>query len=324
MNFMTGKEKVDNNSKLKIITNINFSKIKANLVKDKFLYIMLVPFALWYIIFLYKPMYGLVIAFKDYSLFKGIYGSEWVGFENFIEFFNSPYFLRNLRNTILLNVYSLIFAFPAPIILAILLNEVKKKIFKKTVQTITYLPHFISVVVVAGIVTNFLAPTTGLVNIIIEKLGGESIYFLTKPKFFRTIFISMNIWKETGFAAIIYLAALSGVNPNLYEAAVIAGANKWQQIKYVTIPSILPTIIIMFILKLGKLLKVGFERIILLYQPSTYETADVISTYVYRAGIQQGNYDLAAAAGLFNAVGALLLVYFANMLSKKVSETSLW
>lgn len=299
-------------------------KLYRQLIKDRYLYILLLPMVLWYIIFLYRPMYGLQIAFKDYSIFKGIENSPWVGLENFKNFFQSHYFLRNLKNTLLINIYSLILGFPIPIILALMINEVKNRFFKQTVQTFTYLPHFISVVVVAGIVTNVLSPSHGVFNLIIEKFGGDKIYFLTEAKYFRTIFISMNLWKEAGFQSIVYLAALSGVNPQLYEAAVVDGANKWQQLCHVTIPGIMPTIIIMLIIRIGNLLEVGYESIILLYQPSTYKTADVLSTYVYRTGLETAQYDLAAAVGLFNAVVAFVLVIGANRLSKKFTETGLW
>lgn len=297
---------------------------KKNIVRNKLLYLMLIPFILWYIVFVYAPMYGLQIAFKEFSLFKGIMGSPWSGFENFATYFNSPYFFRTIKNTILISVYSLFFSFPAPIVLALLLNEVKNAVFKKTVQSMTYLPHFISVVVIAGIVTNFLAPENGLINIGLDKLGFEKQYFLVKAEYFRQIFISMHIWKEVGFGSIIYIAALSGINTELYEAAVIDGANKWKRIWHVTIPGILPTIMIMLILRIGDLLSVGYEAIILLYQPATYETSDVISTYVFRTGLQEGRYHIAAAIDLFNSVISLVLVVIANQLSKKYTESGLW
>lgn len=303
---------------------LNFKKKIKEIKNDKWLYILLIPFLAYYVVFLYRPMYGLQIAFKDYSLFKGINGSPWIGLENFRTFFKGPYFFRTLKNTLLLNVYSLIWSFPMPIILALLLNEVKNLRFRKTVQTVSYLPHFVSIVVITGIVTTFLSPSSGIINIIIEKFGGKRIYFLTKPEYFRTIYITMNIWKEAGFSSIIYFAALSGVDPQLYDAAVVDGANKWRQIWNVTIPGIAPTIIIMLIMRLGNLLNTGYESIILLYQPSTYETADVISTYVYRAGLQEGNYKLATAVDIFNSVVALFLTWVANKISQKVSETSLW
>lgn len=305
--------------------NKNTKGIIDKIKRDKYLYLLLLPSVIWYLLFHYKPIYGLVIAFQDFSLFKGILGSEWIGFENFETFFHSAYFLRNLRNTFLINIYSLIFSFPIPIILALLFNEVKNLKFRKGVQTIMYLPHFISTVIVVGIVTNFLSPESGIINLILNKFGFEKIYFLTRPEWFRKIYISMGIWKSAGFNSIIYLAALAGVNPQLYEAAVIDGASKWRQMLHVTLPGIMPTIIIMLILRIGNLLNVGFESIILLYQPVTYETADVISTYVYRTGIQQdNNYGLAAAAGLFNSVVSFVLVVSANKFSRKFSETSLW
>lgn len=295
-----------------------------NLKRDKYLYLMLIPFLAWYIIFMYKPMIGLQIAFKDYSLFKGISESPWVGWKHFKVYFDSPYFFRTLKNTVLISFYSLLFAFPAPIILALLLNEVKNAFFKRTVQTLTYLPHFISIVIVAGIVTNFLSPSNGLLNIILEQLGFEKLYFLIVPEYFRTILISMNIWKTVGFSAIIYIAALSSINPELYEAATIDGANKLKRTWHITLPGILPTIMILLILELGNLLDVGYEAIILLYQPVTYETADVISTYVYRSGIVEGRYDMSTAVGLFNSVVGLILVILANRISKKMTGNGIW
>lgn len=298
--------------------------IKKTLKKDWMLYLLLLPMVVWYLLFLYKPMYGLQIAFKNFSLFRGIEGSDWVGLANFKEFIGSPYFWRNLKNTFLISFYSLIIGFPIPIILALMFNELRHAGFKKFVQTVTYLPHFISIVVVAGIVTNFLAPSSGVINVILDKMGFDKIYFLTRPEWFRTIFIGSNIWKEAGFGSIVYLAALSGINPSLYEASRIDGANRWQQIRHITLPGILPTIVIMLVIRIGKLLEVGYEMIILLYQPSTYETADVLSTYIYRVGIQGARYDMATAVGLFNAVIAFTLVFTANKISRKLTETSLW
>lgn len=293
--------------------------------RDKVLYVLLIPFLLWYVIFIFKPMYGLQIAFKDFSVFRGIEASRWVGLEHFRVFFESPYFARVLKNTVILSVYSLAFAFPIPIVLAILLNEVRHTLYRRAVQTLTYLPHFISVVIVAGIVTNFLAPTSGLVNLLLERFGGEKIYFLTIPDYFRTIFVlTFDIWKEAGFSSIVYLAALAGINPQLYEAAVMDGANKFRQIRHITLPGLLPTIMILLILKIGSMMDVSYEAIILLYQPVTYETADVISTYVYRAGLQEGRYDLATAVGVFNAAIAFALVIGANKLSKRLTDTGLW
>ena len=299
-------------------------RILRNVKRDRFLYLIIIPFVAWYLVFQYYPMLGLQMAFKKYSIYLGMSGSPWVGFDNFVSFFQGPYFLRTLKNTVLISLYSLIFSFPAPIILALLLNEVKHMVFKRTVQTLTYLPHFISIVIVAGFVTNFLSPTNGIINLLLAKLGFEKLYFLVIPEYFRTIFISMNIWREVGFGSIIYIAALSAINPELHEAAIIDGANKWKRVLHVTLPGIIPTIMIMLILKIGSLLDVGYEAIILLYQPSTYEVSDVISTYVYRTGLQDGRYDLGTAVGLFNSVVGLVLVVCANKLSKKYTESGLW
>lgn len=307
-----------------IIERKNYKKIISDVIRDRQLYLLLVPFLLFYLIFEYKPMYGLQIAFKDYSLYKGIEASEWVGLKHFINFFQGEYFLRLLKNTFMINVYAIVFGFPVPIILALLFNEIRNVKYKSFLQTLTYLPHFVSAVVVAGMVVNFLAPSNGLINLIIERLGGEKVYFLIKPKYFRGIYTIMNIWKESGFGAIIYIAALTGINTELYEAASIDGANKWKQTLHVTIPGILPTIMIMLILKISRILNVGFETIILLYQPATYETSDVISTFVYRMGLKDAQYDLATAVGVFNALVALILVSISNKISKKITEVGIW
>ena len=296
----------------------------TNLKRDKYLYLLLAPMIIWTFLFKYKPLYALQIAFKDYNLYRGIEASEWVGLEHFIDFFTGPYFIRTLTNTFVLNLVILCIGFPVPIVLALLINEVRSKGFKKWIQTTTYLPHFISAVVIAGIVINFLSPSTGIVNIMMDKIGLEKIYFLIKPEYFRSIFVSMNIWQEAGFNSIVFLAALSSIDVQLYEAARIDGANKWKQIVHVTIPGILPTIMIMLIIRIGNLLNLSFEKIILLYNPSTYETADVLSTYVYRTGLVNAQYDLGAAVGLFEAIVAFVLVYGANRLSKRLTQNSLW
>ena len=300
------------------------AKAAACLKRDYQLYLILIPFLVYLAMFVYKPMYGLQIAFKDYSLFKGIGGSPWNGLENFKGFFTGPYFWSTFRNTLIISVYSLVFSFPFQIVLAILFNELPFRRLKTVTQTFSYLPHFISAVVIAGMVTNFLSPSYGLVNLIIEKLGGEKKYFLTRPEYFRGIYTVMGIWTEAGFGSIIYLAALSGIDVQLYEAARIDGAGKWKQIWNVTLPGLRPTIVIMLLTNLGNILNVGYETIILLYQPVTYETADVISTYVYRLGLINGDYATATAAGFFNSVAALILTVTANRISRKISEISLW
>ena len=299
-------------------------RIVDHLKREWQIYVLLAPTIIWLILFLYKPMYGLQIAFKDYSLFRGIEGSPWVGFEHFYTLFQNDQFLRAIRNTVIISFYSLLFGFPVPIILALMFNEILNKRFKKTAQTIVYLPHFISSVIIAGIVITTFSPSAGIVNTFLEAIGGESIYFLTRPEWFRPIFVGTTIWQEAGFQSIVYLAAIAGVSPTLYESAVVDGASRFQMMWKITLPSILPTILIMLIIRIGNILEVSFEMIILLYQPATYETADVVNTFIYRQGIQGGQYDLAAAAGLFNAVVAFFLVITANTISKRYSRTSLW
>jgi len=287
-------------------------------------YAMLLPTIIWFLVFLYKPMYGLQIAFKDYSIFRGVAGSPWVGLEHFQTLFTNDQFLRAVGNTIKISALNLIFGFPAPIILALMFNEVLHASYKRTAQTIVYLPHFISSVIIAGIVITAFSPTVGIVNTIMGWFGLDPIYFLTRPEWFRPIFVGAGIWQEAGFGSIIFLAAIAGVSPSLYESAVVDGANRWQMMWKITIPSILPTILIMLIIRIGNVMEVSFELVILLYQPATYETADVVNTWIYRQGLQSGQYDLAAAGGLFNAVVAFVLVMTANTLSRRFSRTSLW
>ena len=288
------------------------------------LYVMLAPTIIWFIVFLYKPMYGLQIAFKDYSIFRGVAGSPWIGFEHFQNLFSNDQFLRAVGNTIKLSALNLLFGFPAPIILALMFNEILNATYKRTAQTIVYLPHFISSVIIAGIVITAFSPTAGIVNTVLGWFGMDSIYFLTRPEWFRPIFIGTGIWQEAGFGSIVFLAAIAGVNPSLYESAVVDGANRWQMMWKITIPSIMPTILIMLIIRIGNIMEVSFELIILLYQPATYSTADVVNTFIYRQGLQSGQYDMAAAAGLFNAVVAFVLVMAANTISRRYSRTSLW
>ncbi len=296
----------------------------STLNKEKALWLLVLPGIIWYLIFAYAPMFGLVIAFQDFSPFKGFTGSSWVGFAWFQQFFNSQFFGRLIRNTLLLNIYNILFSFPVPIILALLLNEIQHSWYKKTVQTISYLPHFVSTVVVVGMLANFLSPVGGIVNLMIEKLGGESINFMIKPEWFRPLYIISGIWQEVGWGSIIYLAALSGIDTQLYEASIVDGANKWKQLWHISIPGILPTIIIMLIMNLGHILSIGYEKIILMYNSSTYETADVINTYVYRRGILSGEYSFGTAVGLFQSVISFVFVIAANRISKRVTEVSLW
>ena len=302
----------------------NFKKkLRADWVRNRSLYVLVLPVVIFYFLFNYKPIYGAIIAFQDYVPRLGISGSEWVGLANFKRFFSDIYFGRLMKNTLLLSVYDILFGFPAPIILALLLNEIHNKFFKNVTQTITYLPHFISMIVVCGMLTAF-SLSTGLFNDIIEFFGGERHPLLQDPKLYRTIYIASGIWQQVGWGTIIYLSALAGVDSQLYEAAEIDGATKWKQTLHVTLPGIAPTIITMFILKIGKLMSMGYEKTILLYNPSTFETADIISSYVYRIGLLEQDWSYSTAIGLFNSVINFVLLILANKLSKKFSETSLW
>ncbi len=305
-------------------SNRKLARLADHFRNDWQIYLMLLPTVIWMIVFLYKPMYGLQIAFKDYSIFRGVAASPWVGFEHFQTLFSNDQFLRAIKNTVIISALNLLFGFPAPIILALMFNEILHATYKRTAQTIVYLPHFISTVIIAGIVTTAFSPTAGVVNTVMGWFGLDSIYFLTRPEWFRPIFVGTGIWQEAGFGSIVFLAAIAGVNPSLYESAVVDGASRWQMMWRITIPSIMPTIIIMLIIRIGNIMEVSFELIILLYQPATWSTADVVNTFVYRQGLQSGQYDVAAAAGLFNAIVAFVLVMTANTLSRKYSRTSLW
>lgn len=286
-------------------------------------YMMFLPVLLYYLLFCYKPMYGLLMVFQDFDIAKGIWGSEWVGLLHFDRFINNYYFWRLLKNTLNISLTSLVFGFPAPIILALLLNEVRNNKFKKVVQNITYLPHFISTIVICGMLKDFLGET-GWINDIIVFFGGERKMLLNDPNLFVPIYVISGIWQAVGWNSIIYMAALSNVPMELYEAAEIDGAGRWKQLWVVTIPAILPTIITLFILRMGSILGVGYEKIILLYSPLTYKTADVISTYTYREGLLGANWSYSAAVGMFNSVINFMLLIVFNRISKKVSDTSLW
>lgn len=302
----------------------SFKHTLSCMARDKYLYFMLIPFLVYYLIFYYKPFGGLAIAFQDFKPFLGIEDSKWVGFQNFVNFFSGPYAWRLIRNTILINVYGLIFGFPIPIILAIFFNEVRQKRFRTMVQTISYMPHFISTVVIAGLVVNFLSPSSGIVNTLLGMFGMEPTYFLSRPEYFRTIYIVQGIWSGAGFGSIIYYSSLCSIDAELYEAATIDGAGRWKQTLHITLPGLLPTIGIMLIMNIGNLLNVGYEMIILLYMPATFDTSDVISTYMYRAGIESANYSMSTAVGLFNGVVSLILVLAANKVSKKISDVSIF
>lgn len=304
-------------------TGTSRNKVVYNLKKHKFLYILTIPILVYFILFKYLPMFGLVIAFKNYSFGRGIFGSEWVGLKYFIEYFSSEFFVRTLRNTLTLSCMDIIIGFPVPIIFALLLNEIRGNKFKKIVQTASYLPHFISMVVICGMITDFFS-TDGLITRLITYLGGENMNYIGDSRYFRSIFVGTGIWQQFGWSSIIYLAALSGVDSELYEASAIDGAGRWKQLLYVTLPSIANTIIVMLILRLGQVLSVGYEKIILLYSTPTLEVADVISSYTYRSGLIGGRYGYSAAVGMFQSVVNVIILFGANILSKKYSETSLF
>lgn len=317
------KNKVQNNT-YAIGSKKSFAARFANDVKvNRAAYMMILPVLLFYIVFAYLPMYGIIIAFKDYDISTGILGSPWVGFANFKSFFSSMYFGRVLKNTLVISLCSIIFGFPAPIILALLLNEVKRKWFLRTVQTITYLPHFISLVVICGMIKSFTAQD-GIINYIIEFFGGTRSTLLMNANAFVPIYIVSDIWQGVGWGSIVYFAALTNVDSELYEACTLDGGGRIRQVFTVTLPGIMPTIMIMLILRLGSILGVGYEKIILLYNPTIYKTADVISTFVYRKGLVESDFGYATAVGLFNSVVNVIFLVGANLVSRKVTETSLW
>lgn len=300
-----------------------FSRLWKNIKKHPGIYVMSLFVIAYYAVFHYATLYGAIIAFKDYSPTSGIMGSDWVGFKHFKNFFSDYYFLRLLKNTVLLSVYNLLWGFPAPIILALLLNEVRNEPFKRSVQTFTYLPHFISLVVVAGMIKEF-TDSDGLINDIIAIFDGERTNLLQNAGCFRSIYIISQIWQSVGWGTIIYLAALAGIDQEQYEAAVIDGAGRFQKMLHITLPGLYPTIIILLLLRLGQLMSLGYEKIILLYNSTTLKTADIINSYVYRRGLQQFDWSYSTAVGLFNStINFVLLVVF-NRISKKVSDNSLW
>ena len=298
--------------------------LKQDLIRDRWLYAMLVIPLVQLLIFRYIPIYGVTIAFKEYNIYLGYFRSPWVGLKHFRRLFGDEYFWRVFRNTLKFGINSLVWGFPAPIILALLLNEVRLTPFKRTVQTLTYIPNFISMVVICGIVIDLLEPSTGLVNSILARLIGKRIYFIAEPTWFLPIYIVSGIWQNTGFGTIIYLAAMSGIDPDLYEAAKLDGAGRLRRALSVTIPCIMPTIAILLILRIPAITTVNFEKILLLYRPITYPVADVIPTYVYRKGLQMGDFAYGSAVGFFLSVLNLILLATANAISRRVSEYRLW
>ena len=302
---------------------MRMKQLLANYRQNKLLYWLILPSLIFILIFNYIPMGGLIIAFQDYSFTRGIWGSEWIGFENFTDFFSGMYFGRTLGNTLALSGLDLLFNFPAAILLALMLNVVRSTRFRRTIQTVSYMPHFISMVVAAGLIKEF-CDSSGVISSLAVQLGGKPQSYISQPQYFRSIFTISEIWKSVGFNSIVYLAALSGISEELYEAARIDGAGRWRQLFHVTFPGLLPTIIIMLILRCGAIMNVNFEKVLLLYSPSTYSTADIISTYVYRMGIIKQKIGFSTAVGLFNSVISLILVLGVNKLSKVYTETSMF
>ena len=299
-------------------------RIARELRRNRYVYLMALPVIAYYLLFCYGPMYGAQIAFRNFTAFKGIAGSEWVGMKWFVNFIQGPYFSRVMVNTLLISLYQLIFGFPAPILLAPLLNELGNERFKRVVQSIVYLPHFISLVVICGMIRTFVA-RNGIITELLTLFGFPRTNLLGDPRYFRTVFVASGVWQTIGWNSIVYLSALTAVSPDLYESATIDGANRLQKTLYITLPSITPTIVTMFILRLGQIMSVGSEKILLLYNPNTYEVADVISTYVYRVGLSESfQPSYSTAVGLFSSVINFALILIANSISKKATESSLW
>jgi putative aldouronate transport system permease protein len=299
-------------------------RVTKILHRDAELYLMVLPAVLFFIIFHYGPIYGLQIAFKDFRAVDGIWGSAWVGFKHFNRFFSSYRFWTLLSNTLGIAVYELIAGFPVPIIFALLLNQLRFTKLKKTLQTVTYAPHFISVVVIAGMIQIFLSPRVGIINTFLGAVGIEPIFFLGRPELFKSVFVISGIWQHFGWSSIIYIAALSAINPELYEAATVDGASKMQRLRHIDIPGITPTMVILLILNVGHFMQVGFQKILLLQNPMNLSKSEVIETYVYKTGILNAQYSYSAAIGLFNAMINVILLLSVNRIAKSLSETSLW
>ena len=300
---------------------------KAHIAKDwrqnKALYVILLPVLLYFLIFCYLPMFGLVIAFQDYSPALGVLKSQWIGVENFTEFFNSYYFGRLLKNTLVLSLLDLVFGFPAPIILALSLNEVNNRRFKSTLQTVSYMPYFLSLMVVCSLISDFCNPG-GVIQSVVQSISGNKLGLLSRPEAFPPIYVISNIWQGVGFQSIIYLAAIAGIDQEQYEAARIDGAGGWRQAWHITLPSLASTIVILLIMRVGSTMSVGYEKILLLYNPGIYSTSDVISTFIYRKAFTDNNYGFSTAIGLFNSVINTALLLITNRISKKLSGSGLF
>jgi putative aldouronate transport system permease protein len=288
------------------------------------MYLLLIPGLVFLLLFKYTPMYGIVIAFQDFNIFGGISGSEWVGTAQFERLWHSDEFLQVLVNTLLISLYKITILFPIPIVIALMLNEVRRMFFKRTIQTIIYLPHFLSWVIISGLFLNILSPSGGIVNEIIRSFGGEPISFFTENSLFRSLVVFTAGWKEIGWNAIVFIAAIAGIEQEQYEAAAIDGAGRIRQMWSISLPGMLPTIVLMFILRIGSLLEAGTEQILTMYNPLVYETGDVIGTFVYRMGLGQQDYSFSTAVGLFNSAVGFLLIVIGNMLSRKFLNRSIW
>ena len=297
-------------------------QLKKDIYRARAIYLMILPVVVWFLLFQYWPMTWLSISFFDYNLYLGFVGSKFVGFQNFIKFFTGMDFWRLMRNVLLLNFYALLVGFPAPIIFALFLNEMRSAKVKKVIQTVSFLPYFISMVAFVSLVTEFLSPSTGLSADILKFFGKEPIYFLGDAKYFRTIMVFSGIWQTMGYSAIVYLSALTAVDVNLYEAAMVDGANRWNRLIHITIPCIMPTIVVMFILRIGSLINANFEKIYLFQNSANLEVSEVIQTWVYKRGMVKYDYSMGTTAGLFNGIVALILVVMANRLSKRYSDSA--
>ncbi len=300
----------------------SWKQLKKDIYRARAIYLMILPVIVWFLLFQYWPMTWLSISFFDYNLYLGFTGSKFVGFQNFAKFFTGMDFWRLMRNVLLLNFYALLVGFPAPIIFALFLNEMRSAKVKKVIQTVSFLPYFISMVAFVSLVTDFLSPSTGLSADILKFFGKEPIYFLGDAKYFRTIMVFSGIWQTMGYSAIVYLSALTAVDVNLYEAAMVDGANRWNRLIHITIPCIMPTIVVMFILRIGSLINANFEKIYLFQNSANLEVSEVIQTWVYKRGMVKYDYSMGTTAGLFNGIVALILVVMANRLSKRYSDSA--
>ena len=300
----------------------SWKQLKKDIYRARAIYLMILPVVVWFLLFQYWPMTWLSISFFDYNLYLGFVGSKFVGFQNFIKFFTGMDFWRLMRNVLLLNFYALLVGFPAPIIFALFLNEMRSAKVKKVIQTVSFLPYFISMVAFVSLVTEFLSPSTGLSADILKFFGKEPIYFLGDAKYFRTIMVFSGIWQTMGYSAIVYLSALTAVDVNLYEAAMVDGANRWNRLIHITIPCIMPTIVVMLILRIGSLINANFEKIYLFQNSANLEVSEVIQTWVYKRGMVKYDYSMGTTAGLFNGIVALILVVMANRLSKRYSDSA--